>query len=452
MRFNHDSIKKYLQNNEHLFLGQKFYAPIAFSNHSIIFFNIEQKKNFCCFDLSKEHPSFYINKTDHYFESCNSNFVSKLRSISNEFMIVAYELVPNDFVIKFRFATSNNEDEDLFLIFELFQNHPNLIVTDAKNIVICAFNYSKTGQPEIGEKYKTEEPVNLKDGDTIFDDSFAEQLFNELIKIRRLEKYENFISTYEVKIKKCRTKINNILDDKKNAELQIKYQQIADNLLIQGLDLKGHFDHVEIDGERIDLDQSKTLNDNIQLMYKKAKKAKTTLSLIETNLNRANEEIRLYESVLEKISNTESEKDADKIVSIYSQSKKKEVAITEFNKPWKINYQGVYFYFGKNASQNDYLSFVMKQDRQFIWMHIKNQPGSHVVISSLKPTEDQLLFGAELALYFSKAKSGEIQYTKKKNIRRGHSLGEAIVKNYSTIKINNIRERSLELFNNIKRN
>ena len=93
----------------------------------------------------------------------------------------------------------------------------------------------------------------------------------------------------------------------------------------------------------------------------------------------------------------------------------------------------------------------MKQDRQFTWVHIKDRSGSHIVIASLKPTEDQLLFASELALYLSKQKAGEVQYTRKKNIRRGHSLGEAIVKNYSTIKINNIRERSLELFETAKR-
>ena len=93
----------------------------------------------------------------------------------------------------------------------------------------------------------------------------------------------------------------------------------------------------------------------------------------------------------------------------------------------------------------------MKQDRQFTWMHIKDKSGSHIVIATLKPTDDQLLFGAELSLYLSKEKTGEVQYTRKKNIRRGHSLGEAIVKNYSTIKINNIRERSINLFETAKR-
>ena len=45
----------------------------------------------------------------------------------------------------------------------------------------------------------------------------------------------------------------------------------------------------------------------------------------------------------------------------------------------------------------------------------------------------------------------EISYTKKKNVRRGHVLGEAIIKNYSTIKVNSIRKENRDLLEKAKR-
>ena len=451
MRLAHQSIEKYLKKNEELFLGKTFYSPVLLSKDTLLFFSTEKNRQFICFDLSTKNPCFYVGKTSQFFESINSVFAAQLRAISNEFMVVDYDFSKNDYVLKLRVAVSNNAEEDLFFIFEIFPNHPNLIITKLTNEVICAFYHAKDGRPEAGSKYV--EPSNeiLLDGDTILDEKLIENLFAESIQKRRLDKYENFIKNLESKIKKCSTKMKNILNDKIHAETQLNYQQIADNLLVSGIDLKQRIPSIEINGEVIELDASKTISENIQIFYKKVKKGKATINLVNENLDRAENEIKLYQSILDQLYAAESEKEADKIVSAYSFNKKREVSETAFNKPWKINYQGVYIYFGKNSSQNDYLSFVMKQDRQFTWMHIKDRSGAHIVVASLKPTEDQLLFAAELALHQSKVKAGEVEYTRKKNIRRGHVLGEAIVKNYSVIKINNIRERSLELFETAKR-
>ena len=126
--------------------------------------------------------------------------------------------------------------------------------------------------------------------------------------------------------------------------------------------------------------------------------------------------------------------------------KKKEVKETPFNRPYKINYNGTIIYFGRNASQNDYLSFVMKLDREFTWLHIKDKSGAHLVICNKNPTEKELLLACELSLLCSRAVSGEIVYTKKKNVRRGHTLGEAILKNHSVIRLNSVSKETKDIF------
>ena len=93
----------------------------------------------------------------------------------------------------------------------------------------------------------------------------------------------------------------------------------------------------------------------------------------------------------------------------------------------------------------------MKLDREFTWLHIKDKSGAHLVIASKKPTDNELLFASEISLLCSRATSGEVVYTKKKNVSRGHVLGEAILKNHSTIKLNNIRKETIEAFALAKR-
>nr|WP_243120234.1 NFACT RNA binding domain-containing protein [Caloramator sp. E03] len=76
----------------------------------------------------------------------------------------------------------------------------------------------------------------------------------------------------------------------------------------------------------------------------------------------------------------------------------------------------------KNNIQNDYLTtkFAVGSD---IWMHVKNIPGSHVIIKSKNGnvSDTALLEGALLAAFFSKAKHSSnvpVDYTEKKNVKK----------------------------------
>ena len=451
MRLNHDSLTSYLKSVEPKFLGQSFYSPIALNNGTILYINSDKSHSFLCFSLNPKCPVVYVHQRDDFYTSFKSKFCDQLRALADQFMVVDYEVSPNDYVVTFRLAISNDKKEDLLLIFEVFPNHPNLIVTDLNKTIQFAFRHDKNRALNHGEKYGYPVSEKLLDGDVKITPEFIENHFENETTIRFHEKYADFIQNYRVKIKKCRTKINNIQNDVNQAKLQQNYQQIADNLLCQGLDLKQHLSSVEVDGKVIELDSAKTVSENIQNFYKRAKKAGQTIKLANDNISRANSEIELYESILEKLSQCNNEKEADKIVSAYSSKRKHETSTTEFNLPWRINLNGTYIYFGKNTSQNDYLSFVMKMNRQFMWFHISELSGSHIVIASEKPTDNEILFACELALYQSKQKAGRITYTQKKNVRRGHTLGEAIVKNYKTVKLNSIRDESIAKFQTAER-
>lgn len=79
---------------------------------------------------------------------------------------------------------------------------------------------------------------------------------------------------------------------------------------------------------------------------------------------------------------------------------------------------GFDIYVGKNNLQNDYLTtkFAIGSD---IWMHVKNIPGSHVIIKSKNGvvSDTSLIEGALLAAYYSKAKNSSnvpVDYTEKR--------------------------------------
>lgn len=81
---------------------------------------------------------------------------------------------------------------------------------------------------------------------------------------------------------------------------------------------------------------------------------------------------------------------------------------------------GTRIFVGKNNYQNDQLT-LKKAKKTDIWLHVKNIPGSHVIIDDSKPSEATLQEAGNLAAYFSKARlsaSVPVDYIQVKRIRK----------------------------------
>ncbi|GAB6092060.1 NFACT RNA binding domain-containing protein [Furfurilactobacillus curtus] len=75
---------------------------------------------------------------------------------------------------------------------------------------------------------------------------------------------------------------------------------------------------------------------------------------------------------------------------------------------------------GKNNLQNDKLT-LHTANKNDIWLHVKNLPGSHVIIHQANPQEQTLTEAALLAAYFSKARASAsvpVDYVPVKKIRK----------------------------------
>ena len=75
---------------------------------------------------------------------------------------------------------------------------------------------------------------------------------------------------------------------------------------------------------------------------------------------------------------------------------------------------------GKNNLQNDQLTLKTAR-KSDIWLHAKNVPGSHVIVSDADPSEATLTEAAQLAAYFSKARNSAnvpVDYVAVRRIRK----------------------------------
>ena len=449
MRISHSSYQKYIEKLSQEIDGKLLFSPILINNETLLFPFAADYHFSLVISLNNRCPLIYKINSDIFFKSFDNSFLQKFKKIFNRTIISNLQLNEKDNIVSF-ILTSNESDESRIFVAELIPNSPNLIVLNNGKIDETYYR-NKNRNLTFGAEYELPESLLELKGDQKITEEFLNEQFKIEDELRFKEKYAEFLKFLNNKIKSVNKKISSINGDLKKADENRKFAGIADEIYTLGIDLKAKLDSVEINGEIVKLDISKTVGENCQNFYKKSKKAKETARHFQTNIDNAQKSLDEYNRILSEFESAH-EKVKDKIMETYFPvNKKRETQETIFNRPWKYNLNGTYIYFGKNASQNDYLSFVMKLDRDYVWMHIKNLSGSHIVICSHKPTENELLFACEIALLCSHQKAGEIVYTKKKNVRRGHTLGEAIIKNQTTVKLNKIREETVVAFANAKR-
>ena len=147
--------------------------------------------------------------------------------------------------------------------------------------------------------------------------------------------------------------------------------------------------------------------------------------MLEELLKNAEEELKYIESVYEGLSRAETSEDLFAIRSELEREgyirarrgKQKPMA----SKPMRfILSSGAELLVGKNNTQNDELT-LRTAGKNDLWFHTKNIHGSHAILFSESPTDDDIIEAAEIAAYYSKAKNSSsvaVDYTPARYVKK----------------------------------
>jgi predicted ribosome quality control (RQC) complex YloA/Tae2 family protein len=261
---------------------------------------------------------------------------------------------------------------------------------------------------------------------------------------------ERFITNELSKNKKKIKKLEATLKDAEKADkYQIRGELITANLyaISRGQTQVEVINYYDENNETmvIDLDPQKSPSENAQSFFSKYQKAKKSVAVVKEQIEKANEEVIYFESLLQQIESA-SPKDLQEIREelteegyIRARGKKG----TKKNKPQKpvieqyLATDGTELLVGKNNKQNEFLTNRLAA-RDDVWLHTKDIPGSHVVIRSKTPSEQTILEAANLAAYFSKAKSSAsvpVDFTLIRHVKKpsGAKPGYVIYDNQQTV-------------------
>ncbi len=181
----------------------------------------------------------------------------------------------------------------------------------------------------------------------------------------------------------------------------------------------------------ISLDPRLTPAQNAQRYYKRYNKAKTAESELSRQINLAESELEYLKSVLDAIDKAESETDLMEIrAELYqsgyaSRMKQYKEQKVKKSKPLVFHTtNGFKVLCGKNNLQNEYITHKLASKND-IWFHVKNLPGSHVVMfcgdSEEDPPETDFTEAAVIAAFYSKASEAKhvpVDYTQVRNLKK----------------------------------
>ncbi|QDK71148.1 Rqc2 family fibronectin-binding protein [Lactococcus protaetiae] len=162
----------------------------------------------------------------------------------------------------------------------------------------------------------------------------------------------------------------------------------------------------------IALDLSRTPAQNAQRYFHRYQKLKQAVKFLGEQIEQTKQAIAYLESVESNLSNADVPEIADireeliqtgYIKQKYRNKKQKMLPPEKYQAP-----DGTIILVGKNNLQNEQVTFKLSR-RGDLWFHVKDIPGSHVLITgNPTPSDETITFAGELAAYFSKARHSNL--------------------------------------------
>lgn len=231
------------------------------------------------------------------------------------------------------------------------------------------------------------------------------------------------IKKYQKKIEKLNKELadtSNLESYKINGELLLSYPNLKEKS--KGVEVYNYYTDKFV---YITLDEKYTIIENSNRYFKKYQKTKNSIKYINEQIEISKNELEyfiLLKSQLDYTTLEEALEIQDELIKnkyLFNQKteqkkKKQAISLTQYL------VDDVVISVGKNNVQNEYLTHKYAKHNDY-WFHVKDYPGSHVVIHSDTLTENLIRTAANLAAYYStesNSSSVAVDYTQIKNIKK----------------------------------
>ena len=178
----------------------------------------------------------------------------------------------------------------------------------------------------------------------------------------------------------------------------------------------------------VELDSRLSPSANAQRYYKKYTKARNAKLELAKQIELGEAELQYIYTVFDSLTRAETPTDLLEIrdelyrsgyasrMKSYHERKAQNPTVMKL-----VTEDGMRILCGKNNLQNEYITHKLAEKHDY-WFHVKNMPGSHVLLvtEGREPTDLDFTRAAEVAAYYSKAEGANIavDYTLAKNVKK----------------------------------
>lgn len=279
----------------------------------------------------------------------------------------------------------------------------------------------------------------------LIDSYFAERNKKDALN-QRASDILKLLSAAEARItKKMNIQLQELQDCDEGEKYKLYAELLTANLYRLQRGMKKAVVENYYDGSTLEIPLENTLTptQNAQRYYKKYTKAKNARVHLTEQIENDRLELVYIQSVFDSLTRAESESDCLEIrdelyhsgyaskMKTYASKKRATPSIYRF-----ITTDGRLVLCGKNNTSNDYLTTKLAE-RSDWWFHVKNQPGSHVVMQSSgdddEPSEKDFTEAAMIAAFYSKVSDSvmvPVDYTHVRSVKKpaGSKPGYVIYK------------------------
>lgn len=206
------------------------------------------------------------------------------------------------------------------------------------------------------------------------------------------------------------------------------------------------------------LDPAQPVQDQMQALYKKARKLRSGEAAVRTRLGEVDANIAALQELAAEIEATSPDDEAAldalekrlrKLGALPKESAPRpKVQVNQGPRSFRTR-EGHEVLVGRNDEENDRLTMRMARGND-LFFHVRGMPGSHVILRvdpNRPPNHESLLDAATLAVHWSKARNRgtavDVSYTQRKWVKkpRGAKPGLVQISNEKTIRAGNDPER-----------
>ncbi|MCX4313112.1 MAG: NFACT family protein [Clostridia bacterium] len=189
----------------------------------------------------------------------------------------------------------------------------------------------------------------------------------------------------------------------------------------------------------IPLDVTKNAQQNAAAHFKSYSKKKKAAVYARDALQKATDALFTLESISAELDLITDAAEVDEVreelvsLGLIKPDKKRKITKPIPSTHYTFDIYGATLFVGKNHAQNDRITRgAAKTDT---WLHVKDAHGSHAVLKTANPTDEQITRAAELAAYYSQSRGSEnvaVDYTLIKYVFP-HGGGHVEYKNHKTV-------------------